>query len=177
MKEKKVIILAIIICIILLIIFITTSKNNNYNKLEEEIQNDEDIIEEQINIRKDNLENSKIVDNIKINTSKLVSENHHVAYVKESLNQKDTSLIVSDMNLYSDLNTDMATAEFTLKNTSKNVLPKGIIIIFFLNKEGNQIFDFNLNFDEIPPNGEKKLNFTYPQDFIVAYDYIAKYDN
>lgn len=146
----------------------TTKKENNKNNNTTE----EDIIEEQINIDMNNLKNSEIIDGQKVNTSKKIKEEHKVVY---DINSKSSSLVINDMQLYSDSEYDLADAKFVLKNTGNTTIKKGYIFIFLEDSKGIEIHQFTSEIEDLNAGEEVTLSYTNMDDFIVAYDYRASY--
>ena len=171
-KNKRKVIIVIILIIILMVLgticVISIKKNDQENNTTEENNidmsvNNTNIQEGEILIDYDNLENAKLEDGIKINTSEKV----HQQKTFEGLRINQV-LIDSEQN--------MTNFSINFENISDKTIGEKYLKITCLDKSGNQIGELYAYVSETAPGEIANTKVTVPEDYINMYDYqISEY--
>lgn len=174
MKDKKIIFGIMFLIIIILILFllinsITKLKDKNIIKP----NNDNPILEDDTNyidpstynIDFDNLENSKIVDDTKINISNYINNDQIFHDIDVSANLYDFK--ISNMEIYGDKY--LSYAKFDITNESEIAVPEFSLDIAFYNNNGKDlIIVLNKVAPKLEPNETKTVIYESTIDITNA---------
>ena len=166
MKKRKVLLIIIIatIFITLLILFVyNTHKDKNKPKQ----VNNEEVVEPYKVIDINNKNNVKIKDNKKINISEKINKEHNIKGLR--------NISVKDISISANTESDTSTFDANIVNKNKSSIDGLILVINFLDNNGEVFYDHELYIERLNGGETKKISFEELEDFSNANDITIQY--
>ena len=179
MQKKKILILGgsiILIVAIFTLIFLAIRTKNSSTNLEETEKKDStyyaNLPPEEPIIDYDNLENAKMVDGEKVNTSSVLAKDHYAMYDADGVVSK---LLISDVAIHSDKEKDVTYFLATFTNKGFSIFPSCMVTVSFLNKNGQYVYSIDYFIDkDIKPDQSIQIDTYDLEDFVNVYDYQVR---
>ncbi len=161
MKKKDIKIITIIVIVLIGVgIFILTKQKDTPNKLNEEVEQEEQT-EEYSLIDMNNTENVKIEGDVKENNSEALLEE------KTQLGMK-----ISNIRLVAENGLTTFTAD--VENTSEKDFKEREIVIVFKNQDGSEYARLNGFLPDIPKGESSRIDSSITDDLSNAYDFVIE---
>jgi len=171
LKKKKGFIFSIIVIILLLVIISMFIFGKNNSETQEKIN--QEVVSESDSgvINYDNLDNSKIIGDNKVNISSQIKKDHSIISV--ATERVISNIVAKDAKLFSEGNSGVKFQVTIQNNRTTAFLPCSLVFSFY-RKDGSALWEFTEVIDEIPVGGSIEVEYMDSLDFVNAYDYEVK---
>ena len=170
-KRIKIIIGIVVSIIIVVLVILNAFKSDNKKNEDKKVENNFTPGDEEVwdtNVKWDNLDNAKIVDNQKIGTSSKLDEEHEIYYW---LTGKKSKLTSKNVKVYSDKEVDLIDAEIPITNNGNTTFEEGRVTIDFYRKNKTQIHSGSYAVLSIAPGETYVVKIQVDNDITNAYDF------
>lgn len=174
MKKRNIFILGIVLILVItisIILSLLVFNKSEYGTENDIIQYEEEIMEFSI-IDMKNKENVEIVEDKKVNNSKILNSDHYVNKIEEGT--VDNDIIVKNIYLIGDSIEDRTIFSGAIVNNKEEVIDYLYCIFVFRDGDGKDLYAVQHIEENIKSNESREFKWTISADFANAYDFEIK---